>query len=1061
MLKTADIEMKLKEIESGRFQRICNEILCRKGYKPYEYTGSVKGTDKTKLGTPDAVFIDKNGKYIYVEITTQTSRLKKKITDDVTKCLNKIKNKESLYGKVSKIIFMHNNDNPDESFIEDIKSQCRNIKFEIYGIFNLSNILQNECKEIAMSYLELRDYDTQNIKTFSDEEIEKLANAIHEKEVTQYKDNSIKEIKEKINDLYQNAAEIVNNDDALIYISKENRIKLKSIFDSLKAFDFYYKEDETEDSKIYYHNMLVILSKYDIEEGIKYYDSIPKYVTNNFITKHYYAMLLLAKGEDQNANKILESLYFNDNYEQCFETLARSFFSMDKYNEVIKLLSKAKKEQFDRFGFLASMLVISKNKKKQLSEQEILKLNNSKFKNMPIFYSCTSKLLYNLDKRKNKYKEQFKKGLKLLNYQDIVAINTMCNQSMEMGLEEEMISYLESIELSSVLKNKFVELVTNKNELSKKDITLIENIGVDNLDEIIDKNFVLAKIAESKGKELESIKLYKLSYESEFKLVSGFKYVQLSIKNRSTIDEKILLKILEQKDIKCLMMCAQAYNYMGKNGDALNCSYKAIYLAKSNTKYNDAYRQFWSIVMFDGEKNYKKLDHVVRNSVVLLSDIDSNHNINILLEDDNFFEEQDVILGATIARSYSNIGSDLLGLKIKESLSIDNKKYIIKDILDKYTYLVRMCFKYVEENKYLKFFTSEKEKPEEAIKKIKNEMLEVNKDINERLDFYQNNNNVPLSVLISNEYDFDSYAKLINTLLNSSNRIILAGENINISLKDGFVVDISTLIIMTILDILDIIPNEFYDKIYITESLKNKFQYFYENLVRKQDEKENSLFITEEKNLAFSEINVIDQIKFWQKLNKLLNKINVVSIEFEKDDLFNEKTKNLFDKVQFDLIMASQKLDIPFVSDDLMIRKVSNKYGIKHTNLTQIVKEFSTCNDAFAQLIVKLIKHNYIYALYDNTLSEILKGLFENFDSKSKDRFIFILNSIFENKINMDYYIPILLNRLKCMKKVQYIKIFNEVYENLFATFYINTVEETIKKACSRFNIDCKIYGLT
>ena len=124
MLKTADIEMKLKEIESGRFQRICNEILCRKGYKPYEYTGSVKGTDKTKLGTPDAVFIDKNDKYIYVEVTTQASNLKKKIKDDVTKCLNKIKNKESLYGKVSKIIFMHNNDNPDESFIEDIKSQC-------------------------------------------------------------------------------------------------------------------------------------------------------------------------------------------------------------------------------------------------------------------------------------------------------------------------------------------------------------------------------------------------------------------------------------------------------------------------------------------------------------------------------------------------------------------------------------------------------------------------------------------------------------------------------------------------------------------------------------------------------------------------------------------------------------------------------------------------------------------------------------------------------------------------------------------------------------------------
>ena len=62
MLKTADIEMKLIQREPGQFQKICNEILCKKGYKPFDYTGSVKGTNKTKLGTPDSVFIDDNGK---------------------------------------------------------------------------------------------------------------------------------------------------------------------------------------------------------------------------------------------------------------------------------------------------------------------------------------------------------------------------------------------------------------------------------------------------------------------------------------------------------------------------------------------------------------------------------------------------------------------------------------------------------------------------------------------------------------------------------------------------------------------------------------------------------------------------------------------------------------------------------------------------------------------------------------------------------------------------------------------------------------------------------------
>lgn len=1061
MLKTADIEMKLVQREPGQFQKICNEILCKKGYKPYEYTGSVKGTNKTKLGTPDSVFTDKNGKYVYVEITTQTSRLKKKITDDVTKCLKKIRNKEILDGKVSKIIFMHNSNNPDESFIEEIRNLCgENIVFEIYGIFYLSNELQNDCKDIAISYLELRDDDTQSIKMISDEEIDKISKAINKNNLTEYKDKSVDEIKIRINNLYQAAAEIVNTDDSIVYISNENKDKLKSIFDSLKTLDFYYEKEESDDAIIYYHNMLVILSKSNTNEGIKFYLSLPEYVANNSTTKHFYAMLLLEKGSYDEANNVLEQLYFSDKYEVSFETLLRSYFLMENYDKVIELLSGVKKEKFDRYGFLAAILIIAKNSKKPYSEQEILKLNNSKFKDMPIFYSCTSKLLYNLNRRKNKYKEQFKKGIKLLNSKDIIVIETMCNQSIEMGLEDEMVSYLESIDLTYVLKNKFVELVSNKKEFTKKDIDLIENINVESLDINIDKNYIFAKISESKGKELEAIKLYKLSYENDFKNASGFKYIQLAMKNKATIDEKIIAKIASTNEINCLMLGAEAYAYIGKSDEAIKCSYRAIYLSSTTSKHNDVFKQFWSLVMLSGEKNYKDITHVMNNSVVILSSADSSKSNTILLEDDNYFKEGDKLLGAIITRTYSDIGSDLLGLEVEKSLEINNEKYIVNDILDKYTYLVRMCFKYVREDKYLKFFTSDKGKPEDSIEQIRQEMIEVNKNSNARLDIYQNNDNIPLSALIGNDYNFDSYAKLINTLLNSPDRIILAGENIDINLKDGFVIDISTLIIMTLLDMLDLIPEEFYKKIYITTSLKNKFQYYYECLIRKQDEKESNLYIFDGDKLSLSEINVIDQIKFWQKLNKLLNKINVVDIEFEKDDLFNDKTKYFFDKVQFDLIMASKKLNLPFISDDLMIRKVSNIYKIKHTNLTQIIKEFSVNSDNFQQLIIKLIKHNYIYAIHDNTLSQILKSLYENFNDEKKEYFELIINSIFENKINMDYYIPILLNRLKSIKSIQYIKIFEEIYENSFATFYINTIEKEILKACSKFKIDSKIYGI-
>ena len=71
MLRTADIEMRLIQTESGIFQKVCNEILCKKGYIPYKYTGSVKGSNKTRLGTPDSVFMAFHIYHIYYKMNVK------------------------------------------------------------------------------------------------------------------------------------------------------------------------------------------------------------------------------------------------------------------------------------------------------------------------------------------------------------------------------------------------------------------------------------------------------------------------------------------------------------------------------------------------------------------------------------------------------------------------------------------------------------------------------------------------------------------------------------------------------------------------------------------------------------------------------------------------------------------------------------------------------------------------------------------------------------------------------------------------------------------------------
>lgn len=1054
MLRTVDIEMSLIPIEPGIFQKVCNEILCKNGYIPYKYTGSVKGSNKTKLGTPDSVFIDSEQKYVYVEITTQKEKIDLKIEDDVKKCLKKINENPILSNKISKIIFFHNNENPEEAVTEKIKEMCGNIKFEIYGISYLSSILQNECKEIAISLLNVRD-DSQTVSELSQESINQLVDAINKREIKEYKNDTADEIKKKINKMYEEASSIVNNNDAMVYISDENKQKLKQIYNNLKIFDFYYDNKDRKETQLYYHNMLVILSKSNSKEGIEFYNKIPSFAKNN-VMNHFYAIILIENGKYDVAKEIIEDLYYNQKYEDSFETLVRIYFLMENYDKVIELLSKCKIENFDRYGFLASMLIISKNKKKRYQENELIKLNNSKFRKMPLLYSCTAKMLYNINKRNKRYKDQFKKGLRLLNEKDIIAISVMCNEAMVMGLEQDAISFLESINLTPVLKNKLLELLSRKGKLTKEQIRFVENIDKKFIDKNIDMNYIYGEVCESKGKELEAIKFYKESFEKFSNIIAGCKYIQLSIKNKSKIDDTVITRISETNQISPLMIVVDAYNYIGRYDEALKHSYRTIYLSHKNYKQQNVFKQYWYTITLQNNKENKEFDHVMRDCVIFLNS--GNKNKIILLEDGEYFKENDKVANALITRTFSDIGLRLLNLKKGDEVNIDNKNYTINNIEDKYTYFAHIAFNYVRRDKHIEFFTSDNNNVEEAIEQLRQKMIEINKSTNKRLDIYQENKCIPLSGLLSREKNFEEYIKLINTLLFDNDRVLLCGETIDINLDDGFVLDISSIIVLTLLDMLELIPDSFCEKICITTSLKNKFQYFYEMLVKKQEKTESFLYLTDNEQLSLNETPIIEQIRFWKKLYNYINKFKTIDVEAEKDEFLNDKTIDFLDKIQFDLIMLAKKEGLPFISDDLMIRKIANNYEIKHTNSMQIVKFFSKSHDEYISNFIKYSKCNYIYTLYPDTLLEISKDLYENFNEVNKHKFVSIIESVMENKVSAEYYVPILLGRIENLKGVQYIQVFDNVYENLFASFFINDIYKLIENKCNEKHIDIKKY---
>ena len=69
------IKQRIRMLEAGSFQNLCDHILSNMGYDNLVSLGSQAGTQKTTKGTPDTYCIVDEDKYVFIEYTTQDTRL--------------------------------------------------------------------------------------------------------------------------------------------------------------------------------------------------------------------------------------------------------------------------------------------------------------------------------------------------------------------------------------------------------------------------------------------------------------------------------------------------------------------------------------------------------------------------------------------------------------------------------------------------------------------------------------------------------------------------------------------------------------------------------------------------------------------------------------------------------------------------------------------------------------------------------------------------------------------------------------------------------------------------
>lgn len=168
MATITKIKEEILKLDAGSFQILCDDYLFKKGYHNIVALGTQAGTTKTTKGTPDTYVCCIDGKYIFVEYTTQQSGLAKKIENDIKKCLDYDYTKIPL-DEIRKIIYCHTSSNLRPEDDKKLHDMCNKegVELSIIGIDYLAQELCIKYRSIAKDHL-LIPIDTEQIQTIQE-----------------------------------------------------------------------------------------------------------------------------------------------------------------------------------------------------------------------------------------------------------------------------------------------------------------------------------------------------------------------------------------------------------------------------------------------------------------------------------------------------------------------------------------------------------------------------------------------------------------------------------------------------------------------------------------------------------------------------------------------------------------------------------------------------------------------------------------------------------------------------------------------------------------------------
>ena len=156
MATIESIKQRILQLDAGSFQNLCDSYLYKIGYPNIVSLGSEAGSRKTTPGTPDTYFYTSDGRYVFVEYTTQKENLVSKIKDDIKKCLE-VSKTGITHDKISEIIYCHTSSNIKPSQDNELRTLCEDVGINLIliGIDQLAGELYLYHHSIVHDFLDI------------------------------------------------------------------------------------------------------------------------------------------------------------------------------------------------------------------------------------------------------------------------------------------------------------------------------------------------------------------------------------------------------------------------------------------------------------------------------------------------------------------------------------------------------------------------------------------------------------------------------------------------------------------------------------------------------------------------------------------------------------------------------------------------------------------------------------------------------------------------------------------------------------------------------------------